>query len=88
MKSSRLGKNISEIEIQNISAHGIWLFVKGKEYFLPHNEYPWFKEAKISEIYNVELHHGMHLHWPDLDVDLELESLIHPEMYPLIYNSS
>ena len=85
MKSSKLGKNISEVEIQNISVHGIWLYVKGKEYFLPHDEYPWFRDAKISEIYNVTLFHDVHLHWPDLDVDLELESLEHPEKYPLIY---
>jgi hypothetical protein len=25
-----------------------------------------------------------HLHWPDLDIDLAVESLRHPERYPLI----
>jgi len=24
-----------------------------------------------------------HLHWPDLDVDLSVESIEHPERYPL-----
>jgi len=50
-----------------------------------YKDYPWFKEAKISEVYNVQLLHGMHLHWPDLDVDLELEALQYPEKYPLSY---
>ena len=27
--------------------------------------------------------HGEHLHWPTLDVDLSLDSLKHPEAYPL-----
>lgn len=26
-----------------------------------------------------------HLHWPDLDVDLELDSLSDLERYPLVY---
>ena len=84
MKSSKRGKNISKIEIQNISKVGIWLFIKGKEYFLSHERYPWFEEAKIVDITNVQLLHGGHLHWPDLDVDLELDSLEYPERYPLV----
>ena len=86
MKSGKLGKNISKVEI-NISPLGMWLLVHNTEYFLPHKEYPWFKDAKISEIYNVELLHNMHLHWPVLDVDLDLDSLNNPEKYPLIYYS-
>ena len=85
MKLSALGKSTSQVEIQEISKHGIWIYVKGREYFLSYKDYPWFKEAKISEVYNVQLLHGMHLHWPDLDVDLELEALLYPEKYPLSY---
>jgi hypothetical protein len=86
MKSSALGKSTSPVEVQEISLHGIWIYIGGREYFLPYNDYPWFKEAKVSEICNVQLLHGTHLHWPDLDVDLELEALQHPEKYPLIYH--
>ena len=86
MKSSALGKSTSPVEVQEISHYGVWIYVKGREYFLPYKDYPWFKEAKISEVFNVQLLHGMHLHWPDLDVDLELEALQHPEKYPLIYH--
>jgi len=63
------------------------MFVAGKEYFLPFRDFPWFRDAKISEIYNVLLIHGSHLHWPDLDVDLHLESLESPSSYPLIYRN-
>ncbi len=88
MKSKDRGKNISEVEIQEISKHGIWLYAKGREYFLSFAEYPWFKVAKASQIQQVKLLHGNHLYWPDLDMDLELESLKYPEKYPLIYKAA
>jgi hypothetical protein len=79
------GTTTLEVEILNISIHGIWIYVKGKEYFLSYKEYPWFKDARLSEIHNVQLLHGAHLYWPKLDVDLSVESLEHPEKYPLTY---
>ena len=47
-------KNTSPVEIQNISKNGIWIFVNEREYFLPYKEYPWFKDAKVSEIHNLK----------------------------------
>lgn len=85
MKSNKLGKNISEVEI-HISSFGIWLLVHDTEYFLPYKEYPWFKKSKISDIYDIELLHGTHLHWPTLDIDLDLDSLNNHEKYPLTYH--
>lgn len=87
MKSQKLGKSISEseVEVQNISTQGIWLYLKEKEHFLSYKDYPWFKDAKVSEIYNVVLLHDSHLHWPDLDIDLKLASIEQPEKYPLVY---
>ena len=81
------GRNTSRVEILNISQGGIWLYVRSKEYFLPYENFPWFKQAKVAEIYNVKLLHGHHLRWPQLDIDLELESLEHPEQYPLSYTA-
>lgn len=52
---------------------------------MAYSDYPWFKDATLGAIYNLKLLHGSHLHWPDLDVDLELESLQQPEKYPLVY---
>jgi len=60
------------------------LFVKDTEYFLSYEDFPWFKDARVSEILEVELHHGFHLHWPRLDVDLDVASLKNPEQFPLI----
>ena len=86
MRSSDLGKNTSNVEVQNISPFGIWIWVLGKEYFLSYEKFPWFKEAKISDIQTVKLQHRSSLHWPALDVDLAIESLSAPEKYPLFYH--
>ena len=85
MKSNKLGKSISAIEI-NSSNIGMWLLVHDTEYFLPYKDYPWFQDAKISDIYNVELLHDTHICWPMLDIDLDLDALENPEKYPLVYH--
>jgi hypothetical protein len=82
MKSLKRGKDIS-ISVENITPFGIWLFVKEKEYFLTYMEFPYFKDQTLSSIQNVQLLHGYHLFWPDLDIDLEIENLENPEKYPL-----
>lgn len=85
MRSSTIGTSISEVEVLNISLNGIWLHVKGKEHFLSYEDFPWFKEARLSQIYRVQLLYGRHLRWEDLDVDLDVGSLEDPDRYPLKY---
>ena len=85
MKSSTPGKSTSAAEVVGISKHGIWLHVRGEEYFLSFTAFPWFKDGTVSSILKVKLLDREHLYWPDLDVDLELESIKHPEKYPLTY---
>ncbi len=85
MKSQELGTNTLEAEVLNISAHGIWLYVGGREYFLAYAEYPWFRNATVGHVVNVQLVHNTHLNWPDLDIDLDTDSLEHPEAYPLVF---
>ena len=75
-KLKKSGKSISaKAEIQNISNHGIWVLVNDQEFFMPFEEFPWFLKATVQEIYNLKLFHGHHLHWPDLDVDIDIEAL-------------
>ena len=83
MKSETLGKSTSEAEVTQISRHGIWLLLKEKEYFLSFENFPWFKNAPVAAIHNVELLNEHHLYWPDLDVDLAVESIEHLERFPL-----
>ena len=86
MKSAKPGKANSAVEVQHISAHGFWLFVEptAREYFLPFSEFPWFKQATIVDILAVELERDHILHWPKLDVDLDLCQLDEPKRYPLV----
>ena len=85
-KLKKLGRSISaSAEVQNISQHGIWILVNGQEFFLSFIEFPWFLRATIEQIYNLQFFHGKHLHWPSLDVDIELEALKYPDAYPLKY---
>jgi hypothetical protein len=85
MKSQTLGINTSEIEILNIDKFGFWIFIKGKEYFLPYKEYPWFENAKLKDILNVKLLHDTHIYWPSLDIDLDIKIINDPDKYPLTY---
>ena len=82
MKSLKHGKNIL-VSVENITPFGIWIFVKEKEYFLSYKDYPYFKDQTLSSIQNVQLLHGYHLYWPELDVDLEIDNLENPQKYPL-----
>ena len=82
MKLLKNGKNIL-VSIENITPFGVWMLVKGKEYFLNYQDYPYFKNQTIKSIQHVRLSHGFHLYWPELDIDLEIDNLEHPEKYPL-----
>ena len=77
------GTATSQVEVANISQHGFWLFLGDREVFLPFEEFPWFVNAPVRAILNVERPQPHHLYWPDLDVDLSVDSIEHPERYPL-----
>lgn len=83
MRSLAPGTSTSHVEVVNVSPHGIWLYVRGKEHFLSYEEFPWFQDARLSEIHDVKLVHGRFLRWEILDVDLALPSLARPDHYPL-----
>jgi hypothetical protein len=77
------GTATSDPEITNISKHGFWLLLDGRELFLPFEEFPWFKRAPVEAILRLERPQRAHLYWPDLDIDLSLDSIEHPDRYPL-----
>nr|VFJ68314.1 MAG: Protein of unknown function (DUF2442) [Candidatus Kentron sp. DK]VFJ70093.1 MAG: Protein of unknown function (DUF2442) [Candidatus Kentron sp. DK] len=88
MRSLMPGKNTSAAEVTNVSAHGIWLLVNDKEsrqeeLLLSYEDFPWFREAPINVITNVEEPLKGHYYWPALDVDLSREIIKHPERFPL-----
>lgn len=78
-----LGTTILEAEVTNVSGHCVWMLIDDEELALPYTEFPWFKAATIQQILNVLRPTADHLYWPELDVDLSVESIRHPERFPL-----
>lgn len=84
MAFATLGADTSAVEVTNISQHGFWVLLKDEELFLPFAEFPWFRDVAVGKILHVELPSPNHLYWPELDVDLAVESIRHPERFPLV----
>ena len=84
-------KNASENNTSNtsvsvlmINGQGIMITVGGQDYFLSYNRIPWLPEASIKDVLNVQMCGDEAIEWPALDVGLEIDSLRHPERYPLL----
>ena len=77
------GSDTLEAEVTNISRHGFWLYLDDRELFVSFNEFPWFRDASVEAILTVERPSERHLYWPELDIDLSVESIEHPERFPL-----
>ncbi len=79
-----MGDAFPRLSVTNVSRHGFWLLVEERELFVPFTQFPWFRDASIGAIANVQYPSQHHLYWPDLDIDLAVESIEHPEKYPLV----
>ncbi len=84
MKSALRGRGTSNVEVPNVSKHGFWMLVRARELFLPFEDFPWFEDVPILQLLNVQVLHSDHLYWPELDVDLSIEFIEHPEDFPLV----
>ena len=84
MPFAATGRRTLAIEVTNVSSHGFWLLLDGREVFASFREFPWFADATIRQISEVQRPSRQHLYWPALDVDLAVESLDHPGRYPLV----
>lgn len=85
-KSNSVGASTGEAEITSISRHGFWLLLGGRELFVDFREFPWFVDAPVSKLLNVRWPTPDHLSWPDLDIDLSIESIEHPDRFPLHFD--
>jgi hypothetical protein len=56
MKSEIIGGGTSAVEVLNVSPHGFWPWVAGREHFLGFERFPWFRKAAVSQLFAVELH--------------------------------
>lgn len=85
MNLSVVGKNTLDVEVSHISAHGIWLLTENKEFFISYEEFPWFQDAKIRDVFAVEQPRQGHFYWSHLDIDLSVEIIQNPKRFPLKY---
>jgi hypothetical protein len=74
-------------EITHISQNGLWLLLEDEELLLPYEQFPWFRQATIDQVSHVERPIRDHLYWPELDVDLSIESIRKPSAFPLVARS-
>ena len=84
MKSGEPGLDTPPVEVTNISKHGFWLLLEERELFVPFAEFPWFRQSPVLRHLECRTPHADHLYWPDLDIDLAVESIEHPERFPLV----
>jgi hypothetical protein len=83
MNSKKPGASISPVEVVQISGDGLQIRTHKGEFFLSYDDFPWFLDAPVTALRNVEEPGPGHYHWPELDVDLTDEMLAHPERFPL-----
>ena len=83
MKSDAAGKSTLTVEVTQIDKHGIWLLIGDEESFLPCENFPRFRAATIGAIHNVEMSRESHVYWRDLDIDLAVNLIQHPESFPV-----
>ena len=78
------GISISRAEVVQLTPAGLWLAWRDTELYLDHDRFPWFRRASVDQVFNVIEERDGHFHWPDLDVDLDVARIQHPERYPLV----
>jgi hypothetical protein len=83
MNSQPLGKSTSPVEVTHISNNGVWLLSDDREFFMSYDDFPWFKDEPIRKILKVEEPTPGHYYWPDLDVDIGVDTIEYPERFPL-----
>ena len=78
------GTSISVAEVTHVSKHGFWVLLQDEELLIPFEHFPWFKQATIEQLGDVQWPTPDHLYWPRLDVDLSVASIRDPSAFPLV----
>ena len=82
--TSKSNISSTSVDVLMINDKGVMISVQGQDYFLSFNRVPWMRAATINEVLDVQMSGKNAIEWPKLEVDLEVESLKHPERYPLL----
>ncbi|MGB5728945.1 MAG: DUF4160 domain-containing protein [Thiogranum sp.] len=67
-------------EVTNVSSHGLWLEIKS---FFCHMRIPLVKRCPNRENPKYPGVDPGHFYWPDINVDLGIETIEHPDRFPL-----
>lgn len=78
------GPNTLAAEVTNVSQHCFWLLLGDEELAVPFADFPWFKKASIEQLADVQRPSEDHLYWPQIDVDLSVQSIRNPGEFPLV----
>ena len=76
MNASTNGANVSA-KVVELSKDFMLVDYCGKVYRIDFDRYPYFRSCFLSELYNVQAS-AAGLHWPDADIDLEVEYIENP----------
>lgn len=84
MSGTNISQNKAEAgsQITSVEKDGFWLLTSDGEFFVAFEQYPAFQKATVEQIFNFREHFG-DFHWEELDIDIELDALKHPDQYPL-----
>ena len=83
-RRQRVRQSTSVAEVTHISTQGFGVLLGDEELFIPFAQFPWFRNATMGVLSRMEWPSADHLYWPDLDIDLSVESVRHPERFPLM----
>jgi hypothetical protein len=78
------GTDTLAAEVTNVSTHCFWLLLGDEELAVPFADFPWFRKATIEQLSDVQRPSQDHLYWPQLDVDLSVQSIRQPGAFPLV----
>jgi len=76
MNVSKNGANVSA-KVVELSKDFMLVDHCGKIYRIDFDRYPYFRSCFLGELYNVQAS-ASGLHWPDADIDLEVEYIENP----------
>lgn len=83
-----LGTATLAAEVTNVSRHCFWVLLGDEELAVSFADFPWFRKATIDQLADVQRPTEDHLYWPQLDVDLAVQSIRDPAAFPLISRSA
>jgi hypothetical protein len=84
-RSKKPGAATFRVEVGDFTPQGFWIVVGEQRMFIDFEDFPWFTNAPEAAIRNVERPSFSHLYWPELDIDLDIQSVTAPEKFPLIW---